>query len=142
MLEHEVIGRGAGHLPRTDQIVADNRLEPLVGDVAGSGNILAAGIVHKHVEPAVVLFDLQHCRFDALLVSGIAWHDEGFAAQGADHLGGLLKRLLTTGEKGQSGPAGCHFKRAGAAHTGARAGHESHLSCHEVGGVTALHQFL
>lgn len=76
---HEMIRRRAGHLPRPDQVVANHRLETLVRDVAGRGNILTTRIVHQNVKLSVVLLDPPHRGFDTGLIAGVAGHDKRLA---------------------------------------------------------------
>jgi hypothetical protein len=61
-----------GHQPRALDVQPDDRAEALRRDVLGRSQVLAAGVVHEQVDPAVALQDAVHQRLDLVLLADVA----------------------------------------------------------------------
>src|ERR1035438_3811485 len=80
MRQHEMIGDGLGHLPGADQVVANDRLEPLVVELARRRHELAAGVVDQDIEPAELVLDPKHGALDLLGLANISRDSDGAPA--------------------------------------------------------------
>ena len=99
-----------GHQPGALHVEADHGAEALGGDVLGRGQVLAAGVVHEHVDAPVALEHAVHERAHRLLLPDVADPRLHTTAVGARH--GLLERLGATAAHHHARAAGRQLERA------------------------------
>src|ERR1700684_598134 len=78
--QHEMIGGGLCHLPRSDQIVADDGLKALVVELARRRHELTPGVVDENIEFAELALDALHRRFDPVRLADVGRHRKSNAA--------------------------------------------------------------
>ena len=131
--DHRPRRHRVGHQPGALHVQADHGAESLGRDVLGGREVLAAGVVHEHVDAPVALEHAVHERAHLLLLADVACHRLAASALGARATvssSGSARRPQTT----TWAPQVASSSALGAAEAAAAAGHERHLSVEQAGG--------
>ena len=133
MLEHEGVGDRPRHAPGADEVIAHHGFKALDSDIAGGGNVLAAGVVDEHVEAAPGVPNPRERRGDGGRLANVGGERERIAATCFDRGRGFEQRRLASSHHGNARPGPRQRQRGRTADPGALSGDQRTALRQQIG---------